>query len=258
MSMSTNGANQDDPDKKSSIIRFPSRDEREKLEEKKKRAKEKINPERAQAHNAHPPFINFQNISPFTGLLTASFILIHVAQNFLTDEALKLEIVYRFGFIPGAYTGAFDQEWGMFVAPLSHAFLHGSWMHLLFNVVMGLSLGMFFEKTFGSRKTMIFFTLCTIAGALTYMAFSPFSVTPMIGASGGISGYFGACLLMMHQQGRIGIGGKGPWPVLIFWGIFMSVPGILMGEPVAWQAHLGGYACGLALLLGMQRGKVKF
>jgi membrane associated rhomboid family serine protease len=245
--------------KKGHIVPFPSQAEREKIKSEKIKEKQKINPAMAGPDGAAAaPFLNLQNIPPFTAVLISALVLIHAGLSFFADEALRLVVSYEFGFIPGTYTGAYEWQWSALAAPLSHAFIHGSWMHLLFNAVMGLSLGIFFERIYGTRRTALFFIICTLAGALTYLAFSPFTTTPMIGASGGISGYFGACLLLMIQQ-RQNISGKtkSPWPVLFFWGIFMSVPAILMGEAVAWQAHLGGYVCGLALLVGMQRGYIK-
>ena len=244
--------------KKGRIVPFPTQAEREKIKSEKIKEKQKINPAIASTDGATSvPFLNLQNIPPFTAALISAFVLIHAGLTFFADEALRLVASYEFGFIPGIYTGTYPWQWTAIAAPLSHAFLHGSWMHLLFNSVMGISLGIFFEKIYGARRTALFFFICTLAGAVTYLAFSPFSTTPMIGASGGISGYFGACLLLMIQQRNASGEHRNPWPVLFFWGIFMSVPALLMGESVAWQAHLGGYVCGLAILVGMQRGYFK-
>lgn len=257
LAMSTNGTNPDDPDnQKGRIIRFPSESERREIGQQKRRVQEDA--DRATQPQT-VPFFNLQNIPPFTGTLVGTFVFIHIAISFFANEGLTFWIMYTFGFTPGKFTGAVEPwEWINLVTPLSHALLHGGWMHLLFNAVMGLALGIFFERLYGTRTAAIFFILCTLFGALAYTAFSPFAITPMIGASGGISGLFGAALILMNEQRRMMIGGGNPWPMLIFWGAFMSVPGILMGEPVAWQAHLGGYICGIVLLLGLKRGQLKF
>lgn len=234
------------------IIRFPSQGEREKIQAEKQRQREKLNAQSTprKIKPAKVPFINFDKISPFAGILVASFILIHLGLNLFADPMQRLQISYTFGFIPRGLTSL---PVGDYAIPslITHAFLHGSWMHLLFNAVMGLSLGIMFERLFGTRTAIVFFFTCTLAGALTYLAFNPFATAPMIGASGGISGYFGAALLMLHAQGRLGHH-RSPWPMIILWGALISVPGMLMGETIAWQAHLGGYACGIALFTAMQ------
>lgn len=135
-------------------------------------------------------------------------------------------------------------------------------MHLLFNGVMGLSLGILFEKAFGTRATLKFFFACGLAGAFLYFALNPHTANPVIGASGGISGLFGAAIILMMQQNRFNpavqkFTKRGPWPVVIFWGLFMLLLGLLGGGDMAWQAHMGGYIAGVGLLTLMQKGKLR-
>jgi membrane associated rhomboid family serine protease len=78
----------------------------------------------------------------------------------------------------------------------------------------------------------------------------PDSLDPVIGASGAISGVFGAVLMLMRQVGSLSslLPIAGIWIALnVFFGIFGGTPGA-GGEPVAWAAHIGGFVYGLAAI----------
>ena len=234
---------------------------REEREEEERWRKEYRKKSKAARNANKQPFFNAGKIPPFSRALIAAFIIIHLPLFLIFDTDTHLKAFYTFGFIPGMYTGTFEWSWTALITPVTHAFIHGSWMHLIFNVVMGLVLGMYVEKLFGARTTAIFFTLCTLAGALAYFLLTPFTTAPVIGASGGISGFFGVLIYLTVTQNTghpitMKFAKKGPWPILFFWALIMIVPGMLMGG-MAWQAHLGGYLAGIALIIAMQKGKIR-
>lgn len=248
--------------KQAEIIAFPTqaeREQRQKQEEAKAQeriiAAQKAILEARRAASGKQPFINTGKLSPFSTLFVGVLILVYLLQYFFMSSADQLALTYQWGFTPSAFTKALSDaanwHWRAALTPFSYAFLHGGWMHLIFNGVMLLALGTFFERQYGTQRIFVFFMVCSLGGALTYMAFSPFSDIPVIGASGGISGLFSATLILMLRQGYIRMSPRfGFWPVLIFWGIFLFAPGLLLGEPVSWQSHLGGYVMGIALFLG--------
>lgn len=246
-------------------MKFPSLAERDRLRRAEREEEERWKKEylkQSKANRGGEPFLKIGNIPLFSRLLVASFLIVHLPLFLIASETAKVTTFHLFGFIPGMYTGTFEWNWIALITPLSHAFIHGSWMHLVFNSVMGLVLGMFFEKLYGARTTAIFFALCTLCGALFYFALSPFTTVPVIGASGGISGFFGALIYITMVQNPSHpmtqkLGRRGPWPVLIVWGLFIVIPGLLAGGTMAWQAHLGGYIAGIALLIQMQKGRIK-
>ncbi len=246
------------------IIRFPTLAERDRAARIEREAEARWRKE-YKKNNAEP-FFKFGNIPLFTKYSVAIIVIIHVIMALVLPADLRLKSIYTFGFIPAIYTGSAQWQWSAIIAPLSHAFIHGSWMHLGVNAFMGLALGTFFERLYGARSTAIFLILCTLAGALATLIIAPFSDAPIIGASGGISGLFGALILFTLAQSQYTnplaahmkkFTRRGPWPVLIFWGAFMVLPGLIFGG-LAWQAHLGGYIAGVALMMGIQRGKIKF
>ena len=275
------------------IVRFPSRTERKKssIAEGKNLQAQHKRKTKAHGSSAEEPFFNFGMIPPFTKGFIVVMALVQAALYLGFDSGGRLAVIYEFGFIPARFTGAFEGDWSALASPLSHIVIHGSWMHFFFNMAMGLALSLFFERLYGTRATALFFVLCCLGGLLVYFALAPFSTVPVIGASGGISGLFGAALILMLQQVQAQTQGggrsashyssasyydgrqalrvkmgqalrrRGPWPVVIFWGFLMIVLGMLSGGlaggDVAWSAHLGGYITGVALLVLLQKGKIR-
>lgn len=266
--MSVNGANGSGPEDDKKIIKFPSLAERDRMRKEELKDEEKARRQHRKEQKVlgaanSQPFFKAGNIPPFSRGLAVAFFAVHLLLYLFLDAGGRLQAFYSFGFVPGIFTGAYEWSWVAPLTPVTYAFLHGSWIHLFFNAVMGLVLGMFLEKIYGARVTAIFFTVCTLCGALLYFILDPFSITPVVGASGAISGFFGALIYITITQNAQHpvtqrFGRRGPWPMLIFWGLFIVVPGVLLGGgSMAWQAHLGGYIGGVALISAMQKGKIR-
>lgn len=141
---------------------------------------------------------------------------------------------------------------------LSHMFLHGSWMHLLFNMAFLWVFADNIEDAFGHAAFALFYVLCGVAGALTHAVMQPLSPVPMIGASGAVSGVLGAYALL-YPKARLwvifflpipfripAVIVLGLWFALQMLNVFSPEPG---AETVAWWAHIGGFATGLLLTL---------
>jgi membrane associated rhomboid family serine protease len=73
---------------------------------------------------------------------------------------------------------------------------------------------------------------------------------PLIGASGGISGLFGAVLMMAQQRGQMG-GWRALLPFIAIWiliSLFFGYFGMPGAEgPIAWTAHVGGFIAGILI-----------
>ena len=85
---------------------------------------------------------------------------------------------------------------------------------------------------------------------LIHVAFYWGDPNPVVGASGAISGVFGAVLMLLHQSGRMSslLPVAGIWIALnVFFGLVGGTPGA-NGEPVAWLAHIGGFIYGLVAI----------
>lgn len=245
--MSTNGTGRP-PEDDEKIVKFPTLADRDRAR-KEQLKREAIHRKHARAGNANvPPFFNFGKIPTFTKFMAVALLVINAPLFLMSDW--HVFAIFNFGFVPSGFTdGTLSLQ--TLVTIFSHVFIHGDVMHLAFNLVMMVALGMFFEKTMGFKQTIQFFILCCLAGAATYFVLAPFSPAPMVGASGGISGFFAAILMVMHGQGRMGRFGRlaqyGYWPIVGFWLVLMLGIGALSGANVAWQAHTGGYVAGALL-----------
>ena len=75
---------------------------------------------------------------------------------------------------------------------ITHAFLHGSWFHIISNLWFLWIFGDNVEDSMGWGRFIIFYLACTIAAAMAQIAADPAAITPMVGASGAIGGVMGA------------------------------------------------------------------
>jgi membrane associated rhomboid family serine protease len=106
------------------------------------------------------------------------------------------------------------------------------------------------ERLLGVRRFILFYLSAGVVAGFIHVMFFPNSADPVVGASGAISGVFGAVLMAMRQAGRLSslLPVAGIWIALnVFFGIFGGTPGS-GGEPVAWTAHIGGFVYGLVAL----------
>src|SRR5437879_12264158 len=73
---------------------------------------------------------------------------------------------------------------------VSYAFLHGSLLHLAFNMFALYMFGGAIERVFGGRRYLIYYLVCIVSAGLTQLAVAAFAggVYPTVGASGGVFG----------------------------------------------------------------------
>jgi len=263
MTKKSNGHDSDhDPkDKKEKIVKFPTLAERDRIRKKQQAEESYRKSYKASRAGDEQPFFNFGNIPPFIKIITVVFVAIHAITSFVLEDATRLKLIYEFGFIPSKFLGG--QGWNALAlfTPITYNFIHADWMHIGFNALMGLALGTFVERMFSTKTTIKFFFLCGIGGALSFFILHPAADTPVIGASGSISGLFAAAILMMYEQGKLGaltgrLANKGPWPLIFIWAAVMAFIGIAFGG-IAWEAHLGGFLTGAMLYRLMRTNKLR-
>jgi len=136
---------------------------------------------------------------------------------------------------------------------LTSMFMHGSWMHIIGNMVYLLIFGDQIEDRLGRVKFLLFYLMAGIAAGLAQVWATPLSPLPCVGASGAIAGVLGAYLILYPGNAiRVlvfrNIINLPAFLVLGMWG-FMQVAGHL-GAPgeqggVAYMAHIGGFIVGL-------------
>jgi len=114
------------------------------------------------------------------------------------DGATERAIVASFGATPAALirdihtTGALPPE----LTVITSMFLHGGWDHLLGNMIYLFVFGDDIEEALGWMRFLVFYLVSGILAALGFVALDVHSTTPMIGASGAISGILAAYLML--------------------------------------------------------------
>ncbi len=159
------------------------------------------------------------------------------------------QLVLQFGLVPVAYTGEVGGDWlSLLAAPFTYQFIHGGWVHLGVNMLSLAAFGAPVERLLGIRRFIAFYLSAGLAAGLIHILSFPDSADPVVGASGAVSGIFGAVLVLLWRVGRMPslLPIAGVWIALnVFFGIFGGTPGA-GGEPVAWTAHIGGFIYGMA------------
>jgi len=169
-------------------------------------------------------FIPSQENNQATKFLSISLVTVYVAQFVLGDILISNFAL----FAPSVSTG---QWWRLVTA----GFLHGSILHLLFNVYILWVLGSQLESILGKTKFVVIYFVSLIGGSIASFLFSPFG-TYSIGASGAIFGLMGA-MLVVGRKKRLDISQVA---VLVILNVVIGF--VLSG--IDWRAHLGGLAAG--------------
>jgi membrane associated rhomboid family serine protease len=165
----------------------------------------------------------------------------------LLGESTSDTLILMFGLVPAAYTSGNGDLLSQVAAPITYQFIHGGWMHLVINMVTLAAFGAPVERMLGVRRFVLFYLSAGIVAGAVQIVLYPDSTDPVIGASGAISGVFGAVLMLMRYVGSLPslYPIAGIWIALnVFFGLFGGMPGT-GGEQVAWAAHVGGFVYGL-------------
>jgi len=135
-------------------------------------------------------------------------------------------------------SGPFDfaQPWRFITA----IFLHGSLLHIGFNMWVLMDLAPTIEDLYGSARFLFVYIVTGICGYLLSAVTGHFSV----GASGSLLGLVG--LLLALTTGRQSIGMRMLRSQLLYWLAYIAVMGILM-PGIDNYAHIGGFVSGFLL-----------
>lgn len=189
------------------------------------------------------------NLPPALLWLIGINVAVHLLRSLLGEEA-DLALIQQFGLVPAAYSVGGHDLLSLVAAPFTYQFLHGGWMHLVINMVSLAAFGAPVERLLGARRFIAFYLSAGVVAGFVHVLLFPMSVDPVIGASGAISGVFGAVLMLMRYVGSLTslLPVAAVWIGLnVFFGLFGGTPGA-GGEQVAWVAHIGGFAYGLAAI----------
>ena len=177
------------------------------------------------------------------------------------------EFLRDFALIPARYTAALAYgEAELSAADLfpffSMMFLHGGWLHLIFNMWTLWLFGPTVEDRLGHGRYLAFYLACGLAASIAHVFFNPTSIVPALGASGAIAGVLG-CYMRLFPLARVVVVVPILFIPLFFevyaflfvglWFLIQIFQGALelllpsSGGGVAWWAHVGGFVAGLTL-----------
>ncbi len=207
------------------------------------------------------PWVNYFII----GLNTVVFLLFEVPVQMQGSRATNV-LLQNFALIPHDLTRALA---GVPNYPLpanlltifTTMFLHGGWLHILFNMWFLWIFGDNIEDYLWHFTYLIFYLLCGVAAAVTQIGLDPASTVPTIGASGAIAGVMGAYVLLYPRAKVLTLvvlivfftfWWIPSWVFLGYWFLLQflsaSVTVHQASGGVAFGAHVGGFLAGLILI----------
>jgi len=153
-------------------------------------------------------------------------------------------------------------------------FLHGGILHIAFNMLFLWIFGNNVEDSMGRPRFIAFYLLAGVIAAYTQALLTASSTVPAIGASGAIAGVLGGYLLLFPRARVLTVVLiilfvtiiEIPAAILLaIWFVLQFLPALGQvttsaggGEGIAYWAHVGGFAFGLAaikLFVNRYRGK---
>ena len=210
---------------------------------------------------------------PISVVATALVLVaLHIVRVALPPEA-GITMLLALAFIPARYAGPTPDlpggEWGDVTSFITYMFVHGDVTHLAINTIWMLAFGSAVAKRIGDFRFVTFSLLCGIAGVLVHLAVHFGELVPVVGASAAISGQMAGAIRFMFGSSRAivplpqnlatvplaGIGETLTNPrFLIFLGVWVALNLLFglggfqlngSGGGIAWEAHIGGFVCGL-------------
>ncbi|MET7753336.1 rhomboid family intramembrane serine protease [Streptomyces sp. NPDC005389] len=204
------------------------------------------------------------------GLIAACCVL------FVIGPVSGLNPVYGTGDELLAAQGEYFRRWGVVPAelmsgdpralltPLTALFVHGSWLHLLGNMLFLYVFGAMAEEHMGPVEFALFYLGTGYLALLGYAVAHANSEQTLVGASGAISGVLGAFLFLFPRSRVTSLFPflfflplRFPaWIVLIFWFVlqWLAARAAGAGPGVAYLAHVVGFSVGFLYAWGRYRG----
>jgi len=228
-----------------------------------------------------PPSQPVFNLPRVVTWLAGLLIGIHAVVDWGLSREGELDVLLTFAFLPARY--ALDGLAGMSLPGgeaanvwtfLTYAFLHGSWGHLIINVVWMAVFGSALARRLGPGRFLLLSAICAVAGAALHLYLHFGEPVPMIGASAAISGQMAAATRFVFQTGgplgavrrtdaaayRVPatgfLGALSNPRVAMFLTVWFAInlifgvvtPGLGgTGGSIAWEAHIGGFVAGFVL-----------
>jgi len=179
--------------------------------------------------------------------------------------------VAEFGVIPrheaAVLTGRLPVSPTAAILPIfTSMFLHGGWLHIIFNMWWLWIFGDNIEDYLGHFKYLVFYLVSGFAAALVHILLNLTSRVPTVGASGAIAGVMGGYIILYPRAKVLTLvflivfitfWWLPAWLFLGYWFLIQFMSGaaaMTIAETsqstggVAVWAHVGGFLAGIALI----------
>lgn len=202
--------------------------------------------------------------------LALAFLAVHLVVQFSSDR-LANQLIMALAFIPVRFAEGGNVLPGGDIARVtsfvSYGFLHGDWMHLAVNSFWMLAFGSVAARRLGAWRFLTFSALAAAVAALFSLLVNWQQDMVLVGASGAIAGQMAVTVRLIFANGgtlrtamQHDMSMSPPEPLwrlftnrsaVVFLAVWIGVDilfagsGILSGNRIAWEAHLGGLVTGL-------------
>jgi membrane associated rhomboid family serine protease len=184
--------------------------------------------------------------------LCTALIIVANSLVFLLELSRGEAFVTQWSLVPAQITSG--HQW---ITILTAMFMHGSWSHIIGNMVFLWAFGPEIEDTMGRGRYLFFYLLGGLIAMLAQVAADPHSTVPNLGASGAIAAVMGA-FIVTYPRDRI----KSLLIIFIFVKVTTIPAALLIGfwfltqllhagavahvqtGGVAYLAHVGGFIFG--------------
>jgi len=164
-----------------------------------------------------------------TSILVASNVIIFILTHYYTNDWYKLGSIPAY-MVSDVYT--------FLITALTSMFVHANIVHIAFNMIALVALGRIIEGYLGLYRYIVIYLLSGITGVTMHTIYSIATssniYTPMVGASGAVSGIIGLAAVLGDRFAYA-------WLALQF--IFI-VAGL---SSIAYFAHIGGFVFGFVV-----------
>ena len=185
-----------------------------------------------------------------TGILIAVNVVV-----FLMELTRGDAFVTQWSAIPAQITSG--HQW---ITILTAMFMHGSWSHIIGNMIFLWAFAPEIEDAMGPLRYLIFYLAGGVVAMLAQVAAAPHSTVPNLGASGAIAAVMGA-FIVTYPRDQI----KSVLFIFVFFKVTYIPAALLIGfwflsqlwhagavaqtqtGGVAYLAHVGGFIFGAAL-----------
>ncbi len=194
--------------------------------------------------------------------IVAANVLIHFLGTWTTNFVISDRVARTFGFDSASFGNL-----SAIPTLITSMFFHGDLLHLFGNMIFLLVFGRRVENQLETANFLTFYLATGISACLAHMLMEPDSSSPLIGASGAISGVLGAFFIcnptaritlvldpaLIYLLRRLTI--RLPaWVFLPVWFFLQISLGLKPhGANVAFWAHVGGFLPGTVISVAVYK-----